>query len=169
MGGVTDFFGGSGGDALLNEALPAVFTSGGSVMDVANVPARIMPGQGGLPMPRGITRFPLLAGAMLEWRRRGIALTIEKLWSLARRFGPNFLVTAGILSVGALTELMLSRGTKRHRRMNPLNPKALSRSIRRLAGFERRAARVSAQLGRVARRRKTTRRCMTCRKSPCCC
>lgn len=126
----------------------------------------------GLPaiVNKGASRFPLLYGALQIWRSRGVRLTVEKLWSMARRFGPQFLVSAGILSLGALTELMLAHGTKKRRRMNTLNPHALQRSVRRLAGFQRRAAKVNALLGHVAKRRGYKRgRCMTCRKSPCCC
>jgi hypothetical protein len=71
--------------------------------------------------------------------------------------------------VGALTELMLSRGTKRRRRMNPLNPHALSRSVRRLNSFQRRATKVQASLGRISKTRRRSGRCSTCRKSPCSC
>lgn len=98
-----------------------------------------------------MSKTPLLATAIYQWGLKGIKLSPDKLWSLARRFGPNFLVGAGILSTAALTELILSRGTQHRRRMNPLNPKALSRSMRRLAGFECRAKRVAAQLSGMCR------------------
>jgi hypothetical protein len=115
-------------------------------------------------------RFPTLAGAIQIWRSKGINLTVEKLWGMARKFGPQFLVAAGILSLQALTELLLAHGTKKRRRMNPLNPRALSRSVRRLAGFERRAARVSAMLSHIKTRKRSSRaRCFKCHHSPCTC
>jgi hypothetical protein len=129
------------------------------------------PSGGGGMIARGLSRFPQLAAAIAAARSRGIALTVEKLWSLARRFGPNFLVQAGLLSAGALIELMLTRGTKKHKRMNVLNPRALSRSMRRLSGFQRRAAKVNAMLGKVGHRRRSAGRgrCMTCHRNPCTC
>src|SRR5207245_7282880 len=119
-------------------------------------------------MGRGLAaRFPLLWGAIQVWRGRGVNLTVEKLWTLLRRFGPQLLVTAGILSVGALTELLMAHASRRRRRMNVLNPKALSRSTRRLLGFERRASRVSMALSGVCRGRRSKGRsrrsgCVVC-------
>jgi len=46
----------------------------------------------------------------------------------------------------------------RRRRMNPLNVKALRRSTRRLAGFQREAKKVEKQLRKIAPQRKSSRR-----------
>ena len=46
----------------------------------------------------------------------------------------------------------------RRRRMNPLNVKALRRSTRRLAGFQREAKKVEKQLRKIAPQRRSTRR-----------
>ncbi len=46
----------------------------------------------------------------------------------------------------------------RRRRMNPLNVKALRRSTRRLAGFQREAKKVEKQLRKIAPQRRSSRR-----------
>src|SRR5437899_11773463 len=66
-------------------------------------------------------RFPLLWGAMQVWRGRGINLKGEGVWTLLRRFGPGFLVTARILSLGAVTDIMLVHSTLRGCRITRLN------------------------------------------------
>jgi len=47
---------------------------------------------------------------------------------------------------------------QRRRRMNPLNVKALRRSTRRLAGFQREAKKVEKQLRKIAPQRRSSRR-----------
>lgn len=42
---------------------------------------------------------------------------------------------------------------RRRRRMNPLNPRALTRAVRRLVGFQKRVSRVERLLGRIRRGR----------------
>lgn len=103
---------------------------------------------------RGLARFPNLLMALQGWRGKGVSLTTSKLSAMLRKFGPNFLVTAGILTAGAVTDLLMYNASHRRRRMNPLNPRALSRATRRLCSFERRAARVHSSLAQVARRGK---------------
>src|SRR2546428_10030013 len=99
---------------------------------------------------RGIaSRFPLLWGAIQVWRGRGVSMTAEKLWGLVRRFGPQLLITAGILSAGALSELLLWRTSRHPRRMNLLKPKTFTRATTPLLSFERRAAKGSMAPARV--------------------
>lgn len=169
-----DLFGGISSQNVLT-ALPALFTTASSFGGMATPAMAAVPAIPGAAAGavRGLARFPQLYNAILALRQRGVSITVDKLYGLLRRFGPQFLLTAGILSAGALADLILSRSTKHHRRMNPLNPKALSRSVRRLTSFERRAAKVSAALGRISHKRRgrsiSRGRCMTCRKSPCSC
>lgn len=47
---------------------------------------------------------------------------------------------------------------KRRRRMNPLNPQALSRATRRLAAYQRRNKQVEKQLRKIAPPRRSSRR-----------
>lgn len=65
---------------------------------------------------------------------------------------------AGAVAAGGLFEIggeLIDAVTgeaveKKRRRMNVLNPRALSRSVRRLAGFHRRSASVTKQLRKLA-------------------
>jgi hypothetical protein len=140
------------------------------------VPGPVQAAGGGLPAIMGgvgsklAARFPLLYGAIQVWRSKGVRMTTESLWNLAKRFGPQMLVTAGILSVGALSELLMHHATRKRRRMNPLNPKALRRSTRRLISFQNKACKVQAVLGGMggARRRRRAH-CFKCRRNPCVC
>lgn len=127
-----------------------------------------------LPVPSGTgslaLQFPALYTAIMTWRGKGIRIGINSLWALLKKFGPGFLVSAGILSAQAITELVLARSTRKRRRMNVLNPRALSRSTRRLVGFERRAAKVSAALSHLGKRRtRRAGRCFKCHRNPCAC
>src|SRR2546428_14147981 len=107
---------------------------------------------------RGIaSRFPLLWGAIQVWRGRGVSMTAEKLWGLVRRFGPQLLITAGVLSAGALSELLLWRTSRHRRRMNVLKPQALRRATRRLLRFVRRAAKGCVALAAITRARPRAR------------
>ena len=107
-----------------------------------------------MPMiSRGLSRFPNLLASMQSWRSRGVSLTVPKLMGMMRKFGPNFLVSAGILAAGAVTELMMYQATHKRRRMNALNPRALSRATRRLCSFEHRAAKVHRTLSGLSKRK----------------
>ncbi len=108
---------------------------------------------GGAMVARGVSRFPMLRGAVMEWAAKGVRLTPEKLYAMLRKFGPTFLINAGILSAAAVADLMMYRATHRRRRMNPLNPRALSRATRRLCSFDRRAAKVRQRLGSLAKKK----------------
>jgi len=107
-----------------------------------------------IPMiTRGLSRFPNLLASMQSWRLKGISLTVPKLMVMMRKFGPNFLISAGILAAGAVTELMMYQATHKRRRMNSLNPRALSRATRRLCSFEHRAAKVHRTLSGLSKRK----------------
>jgi hypothetical protein len=98
-----------------------------------------------------------------------IPMTVDKLWSLVKSAGP--VVVSGLIGAAALQELFVYHSTHKRRRMNVANTKALRRSVRRLKGFDRLSHRVSSQLARVGgrRHRSASRRCGTCRHSPCTC
>jgi hypothetical protein len=117
------------------------------------------------------SRWPNLYAVLAAYAAKGIKVTIPRLWSLLRKFGPQFLVTAGIMSAAALTELLLAHGSKKRRRMNPLNPKALRRATNRLVGFEKRVERVKGALSGVCHKRAPRRRsyCFKCKHNPCTC
>lgn len=155
MGG---FFGGSDGGG----------SAGPVALPVANQSVMVRPAGKNMA-----TLFPALAAAMVQLSARYAGATIPWLLGLLRKYGPQFLIAQGIVSSAALMELLLYKSRHKHRRMNSLNPKALTRSIRRLSSFERKAAKVSAQLGRVARkgghRRRSAGRCVSCRSNPCKC
>lgn len=139
------------GDYLDNEyQAPSTTPVRQIVAQPAGMPALLPSGM----VSRGLARFPNLLASMQRWRGQGVSLTTSKLSAMLRKFGPNFLVTAGILTAGAVTDLLMYNASHRRRRMNPLNPRALSRATRRLCSFERRAARVHQSLSQVARRGK---------------
>jgi hypothetical protein len=102
---------------------------------------------------RGLSRFPALAGAIAGWRGKGVSLTTSKLSAMLRKFGPQFLITAGILTASAVTDLMMYNATHKRRRMNSLNPRALSRATRRLCSFENRASKVHRVLSGLSKRK----------------
>lgn len=120
---------------------------------------------------RWASQFPNLWQAVQRLRANyRVPMSVDKLWSMLRSSGPQFLVS--LIGAAALNELFVYRSTHKSRRMNVANTKALRRSVRRLKGFDRLSHRVSSQLSRVGgggRRRSSSRRCGTCRKSPCAC
>lgn len=90
----------------------------------------------GAMVTRGFfNRFPNLALAIQQLRARGMNVKRSQLWSMLKRFGPEVLVTGGLLTAAAVNELMVAGPG--HRRMNPANVKALRRSMRRLDSFHR--------------------------------
>ena len=98
----------------------------------------VAPSTGAVSALRGVGRrffdkYPNLAVAIQGYRNMGKNITRAKLYSLMKRFGPEFLITGGILSAAAISELMMAGPG--HRRMNPGNVKALRRSLRRLESF----------------------------------
>lgn len=89
-------------------------------------------------------KFPNLYRRLQIYKLSGIKLTRARLWGMVRRFGPDFLITAGILTAIEINELMLAGPG--HRRMNPANGRALKRSLRRLESFEKLCHRVDRQM-----------------------
>lgn len=81
------------------------------------------------------TKWPNLSTAIQKMRNAGQNVSRSKLYSMLKRFGPEFLVTAGIMSAAAVSELALAGPG--HRRMNPANSKALRRATRRIRSFHR--------------------------------
>jgi hypothetical protein len=102
------------------------------------------------------TKFPMMSPST----------AVTGLMSLLSKYGPTAL--SSFIGAAVVSELLGYKVTKKRRRMNVANTRALRRSLRRLKGFNRLSHRVSAQLGRGGMRR-TARRCSTCRRSPCCC
>ncbi|MGH7949915.1 MAG: hypothetical protein ACREQF_11860 [Candidatus Binataceae bacterium] len=83
----------------------------------------------------------------------------------------GMLVSLGLTAIEAdqLISWYATAGKKR-RRIRVTNVKALNRSVRRLEGFHRLSNRVELALAaRGGVRRAKARRCIKCRKSPCCC
>lgn len=98
---------------------------------MAAVPAIV---RGGAMVGRSFfNRFPNLATAIQGYLNRGIAVNRSKLWSLLKRFGPDFLISGGILTAAAVSELTIAGPGRR--RMNPGNVKALRRAHRRMKAF----------------------------------
>jgi hypothetical protein len=92
--------------------------------------------RGGAVVARGFfNRFPNLAVAMQQLRNQGKKVTRSNLYSLMRRFGPDFLIAGGILTAAAVSELAMAGPGRR--RMNPGNVKALRRAHRRMKSFHR--------------------------------
>jgi len=106
---------------------------------------------------RFFDKFPNLATAIQGYRNMGKNITRAKLHSLLKRFGPELLISGGILTAAAVSELMMAGpGT---RRMNPGNVKALRRSARRLESFHKLCVRV----GRLRKPRARTKTVSVCK------
>lgn len=113
-------------------------------------------------------KFPNLAAGLNNLRARGANVNRSKLWGLLKRFGPDILISGGILTAAAVSELMVAGPGRR--RMNPANAKALRRSMRRLKSFDRLCVQTNKLLHRSpSRSRRSSVRCTTCRSSPCRC
>lgn len=107
------------------------FSSPGGQPVMATVP---MIARGGAAVGRAFfNKWPNLAAGLNALRMSGKNVTRAQLYSLAKRFGPNFLITAGILSLPAISELFMAGPGRR--RMNPGNVKALRRAHRRMKSF----------------------------------
>lgn len=104
-------------------------------------------------------RFPNLATAIQGYRNMGKNVTRAKLYSLMKRFGPDFLITGGILSAAAVSELMVAGPG--HRRMNPGNASALRRSLRRLESFHKLCVRADKFRGRGRSKKSSKAGCGT--------
>jgi len=101
------------------------------VTSMAAVPAM---GRAGAVVARGFfNKFPNLAVAIQKLRNSGANVTRGSLWSLMKRFGPDFLISGGILTAVAVSELAIAGPGRR--RMNPGNIKALRKAHRRMKAF----------------------------------
>jgi len=101
------------------------------VTSMAAVPAM---GRAGAVVARGFfNKFPNLAVAIQKLRNAGANVTRGSLWSLMKRFGPDFLISGGILTAVAVSELAIAGPGRR--RMNPGNIKALRKAHRRMKAF----------------------------------
>lgn len=101
------------------------------VASMAAVPAIA---RGGAVVARGFfNRFPNLATGIQRLRNAGSRVTRGSLWSLMKRFGPDFLISGGILTAAAVSELAVAGPGRR--RMNPGNIKALRKAHRRMKAF----------------------------------
>jgi hypothetical protein len=90
----------------------------------------------GAVVARGFfNRFPNLATAIQTLRNGGMNVSRAKLYGVMKRFGPEFLVTGGLLTAAAVNELAVAGPG--YRRMNPANVRALRRSVRRIESFHR--------------------------------
>jgi hypothetical protein len=78
-------------------------------------------------------RFPSLATGIQALRNKGANVTRSSLYSMMKRFGPDFLIGGGILTAAAVSELAMAGPGRR--RMDPGNVKALRRAHRRMKSF----------------------------------
>ena len=168
----TDVFGDSAG-GLFGDILSSLGGSGGagggavpvSYMPYSGVPAPTSPDvyqtaagsqaltAAGAMVAGWMRTYPALGLAIQRFRAQKIPMSIERLWSQLKRFGPATLTT--MIGAQAVQELIMYKATHKRRRMNVANSRALHRSLRRLRGFETMSARVSQQLSRsCAPRRK---------------
>jgi len=105
-------------------AMRAAATAGGTVMRVTTV------GKG------FFAKFPNLATQIQAFRNAGMSqVTRSRLYGLLKRFGPELIISGGILTAAAVSELMMAGPG--YRRMNPANIHALRRAKRRLESFHR--------------------------------
>ena len=80
-------------------------------------------------------KFPNLATSIQKLRNMGKNVTRAKLYSALKRFGPEMLVSGGLLTAAAVSELAVAGPG--HRRMNAGNVKALRKAHRRMESFHR--------------------------------
>lgn len=108
-------------------------------------------------IPQWAVRFPSLWQAIQRLIAQRIPMTIEKLYSALKRFGPTALT--GIIGAAAVSDLITYKATHKGRRMNVANTKALRKSIRRLKGFENLSHRVTHQLASTCKTRRRKAKC----------
>jgi hypothetical protein len=116
----------------------------------ANLPARAR--AAGLPM--WSARFPSL-WQYLQTHMLGSG-AVGSLLSALTKWGPAAMST--IVGAAVVADLINYKVSRKRRRMNPANTKALRRSLRRLKSFDRLAHRVSVQLHRGGRRGRSSSR-----------
>ena len=101
---------------------------------MAAVPAIVRAGGAVATVGRGFfNRYPNLAVGIQKLRNAGKQVTRANLFSLMKRFGPDFLVSGSILTAAAVAELAMAGPGRR--RMNAGNVKALRRAHRRMKSF----------------------------------
>jgi hypothetical protein len=145
LGGINDILQGPVGQNLLNfgtqyalQSLTAEQGTGRVPVTMADtLPAVGRVGAAGRAIAtvgrRFFDKFPNLATAIQGYRNMGKNVSRGQLWSLMKRFGPDFLITGGILTAAAVSELAMAGPGRR--RMNPGNVKALRRAHRRMKSF----------------------------------
>jgi hypothetical protein len=144
LGGVNQVLQGQFGRDLLNigsQALQGYVTQQFAPQSVSYNP--LVTQAAAMPIIRGMAvvgrsffnRFPALATAIQGFRNVGQNVTRSNLWGLMKRFGPDFLVTGGILTAAAVSELAIAGPGRR--RMNPGNIKALRKAHRRMTSFHK--------------------------------
>lgn len=145
----------SGAANVATQFFPSPVSQIAAMPTAARVPAIVGPMTRAVPTigRTFFNRFPNLATSMQLLRNQGRNIKRSQLWSLLKRFGPEVLVTGGILTAAAVSELMVAGPG--HRRMNPGNVKALRRSMRRLESFHKLC--VTADKLRRPRSRSTSR------------
>lgn len=110
-------------------------------VSAGSVPGAVIRGAGAMARTGAVVgraffnKWPNLATGIQKMRNAGQNVSRSKLYSMLKRFGPEFLVSAGILTAAAVSELALAGPG--HRRMNPANSKALRRATRRIKSFHR--------------------------------
>lgn len=108
-------------------------------------------------LPAWSARFPSLWQAIQRLRAQGSKLSVQSLLSALRRWGPQTLTT--MIGAAAVADLISYSMTRKRRRMNPANARALRRSMRRMRAFENLSHRVSAQLSSACRPRRRRSKC----------
>lgn len=175
--------------ALTQQYLPQVSSFGGYGLPGGDMYPDTYPvaGRGGnqLPVPRSLPnnlpvlqslgrgvvsrrffdKYPNLATDMQKWKNAGKNITRSQLYSWLKRFGQDFLITAGILSAASIAELIMAGPGRRT--MNAANPKALRRAARRIKSFHKLCG--TADLIKTRRSTRGFGRCGSCKKSPCRC
>lgn len=111
-------------------------------------------------------KYPNLATSLQQLRDRGMMVKRSQLYNMLKRFGPEVLITGGLLTAAAVNELMVAGAG--HRRMNAANGKALHRAARRIKSFHKMCGTIDLLKTR-GRSRSFGRKCTTCRKNPCGC
>lgn len=96
-------------------------------------------------------KWPNLATAIQKMKNAGQNVSRSKLYSLMKRFGPEFLVTGGILTAAAVSELIMAGPGRR--RMNVGNVKALRRGMRRIESFHKLCSKADYLRSRGKRRK----------------
>lgn len=126
--------------ALIPPAARPFLPSAGSGLGILAGPTRAVRSMGAFVLKNLRVRFP--------------GLSISKIRSAVRTFGPVAVASVLGLTVEGLMQMMM---TIKPRRMNPLNPKALSRSTRRLTAFHKKSMQIhsliSSIMGRGGARR----------------